>query len=245
MGSRDGRPDERPRHRVRISQGFWLGRTPVTLAQYQRFVPDHSHQMPGHCEDNPLYPVVRVTWYQAAAFCDFLTSVVLQCDKDWLTWKARLPTEAQWEYACRGCAVGDMIETDYWCGDGVDVLERHGCFKGNSNDRLQKVGSKCSANRWGLEDMHGLVWEWCQDVYEPMVYSRRSDLTINPLVSDNSGHRNAARVLRGGSWFDSAVYSRSAFRGANWPGDWVVSDGFRVALLLGPSSDQRIDPRSD
>ena len=232
MGSCDGYPDQRPRHRVEISQGFWLGRTPVTLGQYQVFRRDHRNNF---SDDVPEHPVIVVSWYDTMLYCDWLSTEVLRRDRSWSKWVAALPTEAQWEYACRGEADEGLVETDYWNGDGVQSLAEIGWFDGNSDSRLHPVGAKQQGNAWGLHEMHGLVWEWCQDVYDPQVYGRCADLEVDPVNLDNKGDDDAQRVLRGGSWDFSAADCRSAIRYWNGAGDRVRFRGFRVAVVPGPS----------
>jgi len=235
MGSSGGDADERPRHRVRISQGFWLGRTPVTLGQYQRFHKDHRNNFSDAVSDELQHPVIRVSWHEAMQYCDLLMQEIQRRDKGWAKWVATLPTEAQWEYACRGEADGGLVETDYWNGDGEQALTEIGWFGRNSDGRLHRVGTKQRGNAWGLHDMHGLVWEWCQDVYDPQAYGRSGNLTVDPVNLVDKGDIDARRVLRGGSWNCSAAGCRSAIR------DWSRADyrfrfdGFRVALVPGPS----------
>ena len=235
MGSSGGNPNARPRHRVEISHGFWLGRTPVTLGQYQRFRKDYRNNFSDAVPDEFQHPVIRVSWHEAMQYCDLLTQEIQRRDKGWAKWVATLPTEAQWEYACRGEADEGLVETDYWNGDGVQSLAEIGWFDGNSDSRLHPVGAKQQGNAWGLHEMHGLVWEWCQDVYDPQVYGRCGDLTVDPVNLDDKGDNDALRVLRGGSWVISAAICRSAFRFGDRADGRLGDSGFRVAVVPGPS----------
>jgi formylglycine-generating enzyme required for sulfatase activity len=235
MGTRDGDVNACPRHRVEISQGFWLGRTPVTLGQYWRFHRDHRNNFSAAVPDYVQHPVIEVSWHDAMQYCDLLTQATQRRDKGWAKWVATLPTEAQWEYACRGEADGGLVETDFWNGDGEQALAEISWFDGNSDRRLHRVGTKQRGNAWGLHDMHGLVWEWCQDVYDPQAYGRCGDLTVDPVNLDDKGDNDAQRVLRGGSWGNSAAICRCAFR-FRFGADFRFGDfGFRVALVPGPS----------
>lgn len=182
--------DELPRHRVEL-EAFLLARTPVTNAQYARFLEATKRDQPQHWSDRrfnqPEQPVVGVSWDDAQAYC-----VWAECT---------LPSEAQWEYACRA---GTM--TEYWSGDAEVDLARVGWYSGNSEGRLHAVAEK-EANPWGLHDMHGNVWEWCADHYSSD-YS--APARVQPLAFDEKGAQR--RVSRGGSWWYSAEFARSAFR---------------------------------
>jgi len=235
MGTRDGDVNARPRQRVEISQGFWLGRIPVTLKQYQRFHEDHRDSFVDVVPADRQRPVVGVSWHEAVQYCDLLMQETQLRDKGWAKWAATLPTEAQWEYACRGEADGGLVETDYWNGDGEKALAEIGWFDGNSDLRLHPVGTKQRGNAWGLHDLHGLVWEWCRDVYDPQAYARCGDLTVDPVNVDKKGDNDAQRLLRGGSWHSSAAGCRTTMRGRCWAGLGLRDGGFRIALVPSPS----------
>ena len=160
-----------------------------------------------------------------------------------------LPTEAQWEYACRG-----RSETEYHNGDGDAALAQVGWVGDNSGGQTHSVDEMVDPTAperhlWGLHGMHGNVWEWCQDVYDPNAYRKRLDRWIaKDWTMEDAGDDavyfsdedrkagNAARVLRGGSWYDSAWDCRSAFRGRYGPDCAFRSFGFRVCLVPGPNS---------
>ena len=250
MGSRDGRDRERPRHRVHIAQPFWLGQTPVTLEQFQCFRVRHQNEYSG---DLPQHPVVEVNWQDAIDFCKWLTRRHMAGEgkktksRPWHGCRATLPTEAQWEYACRGPTGSSLVEMEYCSGDGVDALQQVGWFDKNFGGNLHAVKQK-AANPWGLHDMHGLVWEWCLDLWNEEAYVTRPLLRAEtgtllgaelqhpsaPNDDEPDSADSALRGLRGGSWFDSAAGCRSAFRNRIGAGlaDW--DNGFRVALRHGP-----------
>ena len=128
-----------------------------------------------------------------------------------------LPTEAQWEYACRAGST-----TKYCYGDGEAELGDYAWFDKNSEKSTHPVGSK-KPNRWGLYDMHGNAWEWCADWYNDTHYG--ASLTDDPAVPSSG----ASRVLRGGSWNNSPDYSRSAIRNRRAPAIRISFTGFRVS----------------
>jgi formylglycine-generating enzyme required for sulfatase activity len=181
--------DERPVHRVRISKPFLLGKYPVTNREYQRFLEANSGSKPPEYWSNsqfndPQQPVVGVSWEDAQAFCQWAV--------------CRLPTEAEWEYACRAGNPGAFC-----FGDAESELEQYACYDKNSGGKTQAVGQK-KPNQWGLYDMHGNVWEWCQDWYGG--YSGR------PVTDPTGAEGGQARVLRGGSWCLGPERLRSACR---------------------------------
>lgn len=215
MGSpkdEEGRWDrEGPQHEVVLAE-FYLARTPVTNAQYGRFLAAHPdapkpEHWAGRDYNQPDQPVVGVSWDEAMAYCKWAGLV--------------LPTEAQWEYACR-----TGTTTRYWSGDGEADLARVGWYAGNSERRLHPVGEK-PANAFGLLDMHGNVFEWCLDGYDKYATSPRpgDGLRREPVPG-------AARVIRGGSWYDPARLARSAYRAAHHPGNRNDYLGFRPAQVI-------------
>ena len=199
-------------HSVRISRGFLLARYPVTNAQYAEFIKAAGTEIrkPDYWDDRrfnqPEQPVVGVSWDDAQAFCKWAG--------------CRLPTEAEWEYACRAGTT-----TEYSFGDDVDQLEQYAWYNKNSGGQTQPVGTK-QPNPWGLHDMHGNVWEWCQDWFSEEYYGQ------SPAVDPPGPDSGDGRVLRGGSWDYPADLCRSAFR-YGWPPvlrNYIF--GFRVARTL-------------
>lgn len=203
MGSLKGDSGEQPVHRVRISP-FRLGRYPVTNEEYGRFLAANpTVSKPGFWNDSqfndPRQPVVGVSWKDADQFCRWAGG--------------RLPTEAEWEFACRAGST-----SEYSFGD--TLLPEHANF-GGTVGRTTPVG-QFPANEWGLHDMHGSVWEWCSD--RPREY-QNSDQN-DPRGPETPG---SSRVVRGGSWNVPAGLCRAAFRACGHRGgDWLFQ-GFRLA----------------
>ena len=195
--------DEGPQHRVRITNPFYIAVHEVMQAQYEKVMGENPSYFRG-----ANLPVEAVSWNDATEFCRRLSRKV--------GGKVRLPTEAEWEYACRARS------TEAHCfGDDPAGLGEYGWFAGNSEGRTHPVGEK-KPNAWGLHDMHGNVWEWCADW--------SGDYDAGP-VSDPQGPENgASRVLRGGSWYIGVNGCRSASRYTYWPQNALDVAGFRVAV---------------
>jgi hypothetical protein len=191
---------------------FWMRKFPVTNEEYRLFDPYHKHVW-GSKFAGPDQPVIAVDWYMAVMFAR------------WLGPGYRLPTEAEWEAACRA-----GTQTEYWFGNEEDDLPKHAWFAKNSGDgthgfqESQDVGGH--GNPWGLFDMHGNVWEWCQDWYAN--YGAQQEVT-NPVGPDSGSYR----VGRGGSWINQASICRSAVRLGFVPSYRLYDLGLR--LLLSPS----------
>ncbi|MBF0115157.1 MAG: formylglycine-generating enzyme family protein [Magnetococcales bacterium] len=180
--------DEMPQHEVTISRPFYLGRYEVTQAEWEAVMRDNPSAFKGMDR-----PVDSVSWEEVQAFIDKLNeragAVVY-----------RLPSEAEWEYAARaGSTTGR-----YWGDDGAE-MERHAWYADNSGKRSHPVG-QLRPNAWGLYDMLGNVWEWCQDWYSPKSYA--AEERIDPQGPSEGG----GRVLRGGGWNGYASHIRSAYR---------------------------------
>ncbi|MFN6105370.1 MAG: formylglycine-generating enzyme family protein [Planctomycetaceae bacterium] len=225
MGARGESPHEEPVHRVRLTQPFYLGQFPVTQAQYAAFRPDHQNEFPG----DSRRPVENVSWEDAMAYCAWLndrSNVVWPSGLDGFT--ARLPSEAQWEYACRG-----GTETEYHTGDGAIALGAAGWYDENSDQKTQPVGLK-APNANGLYDMHGNVDEWCADAWLADAYKLRVDGVCDPEVTEQDVEGDVLRVVRGGSWNYRARDCRAAYRGRIRPVDRDWGLGFRVCLFPGP-----------
>jgi formylglycine-generating enzyme required for sulfatase activity len=210
MGSNSGDSDEKPVHKVCVD-GFWMGKTEVTNRQYRQFKPGHdSKDYRGVNLNGDHQPVVYVSWDDAGAYAKWLSRKTGQ--------KLGLPTEAQWEYAAR--AGTNTIR--YW-GDAPDDACRYANVhddtskkkfsdftweKHNCNDGYAGTAPVASfvPNKFGLYDMLGNVWEWCEDVYDENAYSRLS--RNNPVITSGGD----SRVSRGGSWYNSPGYVRAALR---------------------------------
>lgn len=220
MGSPDSEPDrdsdEGPQRRVTISQPFAVGRFEVTFDEWAACVAGggcRSNANPGDAGwGRGRRPVINVSWNDAQEYVRWLSQKTGQ--------RYRLLTEAEWEYAARAGAT-----TRWSFGDDESQLGTYAWFTSNSNDRTQPVGGK-TANRFGLYDVHGNVWEWVEDCYADTY----SSLATNGAANTTQGC--SVRVNRGGSWFSSAQYLRSADRGGDSPSLRGSGLGFRVARTL-------------
>jgi formylglycine-generating enzyme required for sulfatase activity len=239
MGSPGSEPDrysDEVWHRRRIGRSFALGTKAVTVAQFEQFRkahPDVRHFYTKRFSPEPDGPIISVTWYEAAMYCQWLSEREGVPQEQWCypsvaAMKAlvkagkpiplpadylrrtgyRLPTEAEWEYGCRAGA-----RTSRYYGSDEELLGRYAWSMGNSPTRTRPVGL-LKPNDWGLFDVHGNVWQWCQDRYvaypEGKVSEDKED--INSIISGNQ-----SRVLRGGAFFDLALNVRSAQRFTNAP----------------------------
>ena len=204
---------ERPAHLVRLVLPFALGRVPVTVGEYRGFAPGHAPA------DDPAWPVVNVSWDDARAYCAWLP---METGQAW-----RLPTEAEWEYACRAgshspFAAGDEITTQaanfLYAEDGQRI----------GPGRRTAVGSY-PANAFGLHDLHGNVCEWVEDAWHPDYRGAPADGS-----AWDEGGAPARRMIRGGAWDYLPRLLRSAWRDSLPRGDRRDNVGFRVALTLEP-----------
>ena len=238
MGSPEDEPgrydDEGPQHEVRLTRGFWLGETPVTQAQWQAVMDTNPSHFKGEQR-----PVEQVTWPESRDFATKLNALLLGLH-------AALPTEAQWEYACRA-----DTQSAYHDGSpctepsGKDpALDKLGWFDKNSDGQTHAVKEKEAPNAWGLHDMHGNVWEWCRDAWDEKAYAKRGKITLDPETKDDD--ESANRVVRGGSWLDLAQNCRAAFRFGWPPGPRVNLQGLRLAAGQEPAAAEPQKPeRSD
>lgn len=209
MGSpedEDGREDVETPHRVELTSGFWMGRTQVTQTQWWMVMGDDPSEFTGEGR-----PVEHVDWDRCVAFCRTLTAREREAGRLPAGLSYRLPTEAQWEYACRAGTAGSLA-------GGLDSVAWYG---GNGGEETKPVGEK-QPNAWGLHDMLGNVWEWCADRYGDYP----SDAVRDPR-GPSSGTR---RVFRGGCWYAAARVCRPALRGKGVPGCRWEGLGLRLAL---------------
>jgi formylglycine-generating enzyme required for sulfatase activity len=204
MGSGDG---DGPVHRVTLTKGFYLGICPITQAQWKAVMGTDPSNFKG-----PDRPVEQVNWSDAVQFCSKLTVRLAGRGQ------VRLPSESEWEYACRAGTT-----TDYHTGNDEVTLLAAGWYDANSDRETHPVG-QLTANAWNLYDMHGNVWEWCNDWLGTYSSEQQTD-PAGPAVG-------SGRVYRGGSWDDSAGRCRSAYRGRVDPSFRSSILGFRVALVL-------------
>jgi formylglycine-generating enzyme required for sulfatase activity len=243
MGARGLYADEEPIHQVVIPDDFYLGTFVVTQDQYRvvaaRCPALRSRSDPSHFK-RPRRPVDTVSWQDAVTFCDWLTRELGAVVPEGFGLFC-LPTEAEWEYACRGGS-----ETEYYPGDGEAALGPVGWYAANSNGETHAVDERAESHPFGLFGMHGNVWEWCHDVWDEGAYRGRVDVAPDAgwqrrrydweagLASQLASGQ--ARVLRGGSWLSTATLCRSACRFRYSPDDrnWFI--GFRVCLVRGPAA---------
>ena len=224
MGSpsseKDREGDEGPQHKVTITRAFYMQTTEVTQDQWYRVMKTTigAQRDKGKPEwklygEGGSLPMYYVSWDEAMEFCKKLSSM------DGRTY--RLPTEAEWEYACRA-----GTSTRYYWGDDLNYndIGHYAWYDGNSNQLVHSVGSK-KPNRWGLYDMSGNVWEWCLDWYDENAYP--------PVVcTDPQGPPSGSgRVVRGSSWRGNALLSRSARRHYFTPSSRNDFVGFRVRAV--------------
>ncbi|MEM8638893.1 MAG: SUMF1/EgtB/PvdO family nonheme iron enzyme [Cyanobacteria bacterium P01_G01_bin.54] len=210
-----GSDDERPQHGVNVL-AFTMGKYAVTQAQYEAMMGENPANFKGSSR-----PVEKVSWNKAQEFCQKLSERTGR--------KFRLPSEAEWEYACRAETTtlfyfGETINTDQVNYDGRYPYGN--APQGEYREQTTDVGS-FSPNTFGLYDMHGNVWEWCEDVWHDSYEGAPNDGSAWLEGSENDNH---SRVLRGGSWVNSARVCRSASRSYYSPA-FIVSDvGFRVCV---------------
>jgi formylglycine-generating enzyme required for sulfatase activity len=204
-----------PVHAVTLSYNFWMGATEVTQAQYQALVGTNPSQFV-----DPNKPVERVSWNDAQAYCVALTTQQAALGNVPAGYQFRLPTEAEWEYACRaGTTTEFNTGAALLCGDAKFSYSYHSNSSCNSSSTVPV--SSYAPNAWGLYDMHGNVYEWCLDSYAGYITGPVTD----PFVTGGFG-----RVVRGGSWSDNSNVCRSAYRSNGNPGDASDNAGFRVVL---------------
>jgi len=208
-----------PQTAVTISRGFWMGQYEVTQGEYLAVMGNNPSGFTGDLNR----PVETVFWYDATNYCAALTQRERAASRIATNSVYRLPTEAEWEYACRG-----WTSTRFSYGDdpGYTNLTDYAWYSGNSGGTTHPVGQKLP-NPWGLYDMHGNVFEWCQDWW--------ADYYAGGIAVDPQGPSTGLyRVFRGGSWDNSARYCRSAGRSGTGPGYASNYVGFRVVLAPAP-----------
>jgi uncharacterized protein (TIGR02996 family) len=210
--------DEGPAHRVTLSEGFYLGIHPATRLQWERVMGKLPRRYYDRFQGDDL-PVAHMPWPECVRFCERLTNGTGR--------QFRLPTEAEWEYACRAGTT-----TPFHFGDTISVKQANynGCHvygrgrKGTYRQHTMAVGA-FAPNAFGLYDMHGNVGEWCADAYSEDYYQHSPE--SDPRCFGGEG---ATRVRRGGSWLDAPVHCRSASRTGS---DVLRAVGFRIVMELG------------
>ena len=214
-------------HQVTLTKGFWIGKYPITQAQYKTVIGNNPSMYKG---DNN--PVEQVNWYDAVDFCAKLTEFERRAGRLPEGYKYVLPTDAQWEYACRaGTTTALNSGKNLTDADECPNMDAVGWYQGNSGGHPHPVGQKLP-NAWGLYDMHGNVWEWCLDYWE------NTDYPYGQAVIDPTGITYATdrRVHRGGSSPDIAGTCRSASRWGGTPSLGHYGNGIRVVLVESDNS---------
>jgi formylglycine-generating enzyme required for sulfatase activity len=224
------RSDDETEHAVEITKPFYIGVFHVTQDEYAKvmgknpswFSPSGSSRKKLGEQTTGSFPVDNVSWNEARQFCDQLTALESSGGQ---ARRYRLPTEAEWEYACREAGIS---KTAFHFGDKLDskMANFDGNFplaadKGPNLARTCKAGSY-PANKLGLHDMHGNIWQWCADWYRADYY------TTGPAKDPAGPDRGSSRVIRGGAWCVTAKECRSAYRGNESPGFRDGTIGFRV-----------------
>ena len=230
MGSSNGENgryiNEGPRHVVRVSRGFWIGETPVTQNQWQEVMGVNPSRFKGGAN-----PVEWVSWNDSLVFAGRLSSELsgLECG---------LPTEVQWEYACRAGTNTAFHNDDFFHSSGRNrrALDKVGTYRENSAGQTSPVRGK-QPNLWGLYDMHGGVWEWCLDGLREYW----KEVGADPLGAVTSG---VDRAVRGGSWFDSDRDCRSARRHAFEVDERRITLGLRLVAGKGRVSEDSVSRQS-
>lgn len=205
-----GRNHDEVQHEITLTTGFYLQVTPVTCRQWITVMEFNPSLFPVKDDESPIQ---GISWQDCQSFIRKLNDIQ--------EYRYRLPTEAEWEYACRAGSTSAFCNgeiTELLCGFDPN-LDSVGWYCGNSSRTIHPVGLK-NPNGWGLYDMHGHLWEWCQDWY--------GEYSTSPRVDPRGADSGPGRVIRGGSWFSSAKNCRSACR-FHWPpqsgGDFI---GFRL-----------------
>ena len=213
MGSNNGDDDEKPVHEVVINYDFEIAKYPVTFEEYDLFCEDTGRKKPDDKGwGRGKRPVINISWNDAKAYCKWISEKTGE--------NYRLPTEAEWEFACRAGTT-----TKWSFGDDKKELEKYAWYNKNSGRKTHPVGEKLP-NPWGLYDMHGNVWEWCEDDYVDNYENTPRD------GSANEKGEQKYKVLRGGSWDLNANGSRSAYRYRLYPGFRLINVGFRLLRTL-------------
>jgi formylglycine-generating enzyme required for sulfatase activity len=211
--------DEQPQHPVKITRSFYLAAHQVTVAQFRRFIESSGHRTddkwrkPGFKQGED-HPVVCVSHDDALVFLGWLNQQEKKQARGY-----RLPTEAEWEYACRAHTGGL-----YGATDDPAEMDRVAWFSGNSGRAAHPVGQK-DANAFGLYDMLGNVWDWCDDWFDPKFYQS------SPKEEPRNDKKAPFRVIRGGSWIIHPWHCRPATRDSGTPGSRLFDFGFRVAAV--------------
>lgn len=220
MGGADEKPIE-----VTLTHGFWIGECEVTQLQWVSVMQSEPWRGDLSAKEGDDFPATNISRDESVAFCEKLTAQEHQAGRLPRDWKYALPSEAQWEYACRAGST-----TRFAFGDDESELPRFAWFKKNAADAgeefAHRVGQK-RPNPRGIYDMHGNAGEWCRDAYGKDPQGGRDPLgTADPAESGAT-----RRVFRGGSWGSAAEYCRSSYRNGVPPSYRRSALGFRIAVV--------------
>lgn len=218
-----GRSKDEDQVDVTLTKGYWLGKYEVTHSEWKLVMKTEPWKGQDFTKEGADYPATYVSWNDATVFCRKLTEQEHQAGRLPYDWEYMLPTEAQWERACRA-----QTGTRFSFGDDESKLGEFGWFRDNTwsaDERYaHRVGQK-KANQWGIHDMHGNVWEWCRDVYTDKLPGGR-----DPVVKSDEKTEGSNRVYRGGGWDFVAAGCRSGDRRRYQGASRISNDGFRPAL---------------
>ncbi len=206
-----------------VTRGYWLGRYEVTQSEWKQVMETEPWKDKPPTPEGDDFPATFVSWKGAMLFCKWLTDQEREAGGLPATWEYTLPTEAQWERACRA-----GTETKFSFGDDMTKLGEYAWFQDNAGKAGEQYGHRVGQkkpNPWGLHDMHGNVMEWCRDWWSGKLPGGR-----DPDVTENDVAGSEARVFRGGGWHNPAGGCRSAIRSGTTPQTRSHILGFRVAL---------------
>jgi formylglycine-generating enzyme required for sulfatase activity len=237
MGSPPGEPDRRPREdqvQVALTGGFWVGKFEVTQGDWKRVVGRLPGPLTAELPEGDEYPVGNVNFAEAERFCRKLTESARTSGELPAGWEFRLPTEAQWEYACRA---GTTTATAF----GISLSRKQANFKGKPYNGAADEGPSLGGaarvgsyppNAWGLHDMHGNTFEWCRDWYHARLPGGVDpDLHDARLTTQRNRDGTGSRVRRGGAWTDDGWPCRSACRFPFEPERRSDHIGFRIVAV--------------
>ncbi len=202
----------RLKYPVAITRDFWIGKYEVTQSEFGALV----GRNPSHFTGDSNRPVEKITFFEATAYCSAITQRERAAGRLPPDYEYRLPSEAEWEYACRAGTTNLFS-----FGDDVKTADQVAWTAENSDATTHPVGQK-QPNPWGLHDMHGNVWEWCQDWFEAYPAA--------PLTDPTGPATSKFKLFRGGGWNQDIEYARSANRFMMSPSNGIHFVGFRIAL---------------
>jgi len=219
MGDYENLKDSEILHEVSIKYDYWLGKTEVTQAQWQKIMGNkelHPKKPSPFRNSNPDYPIVSVSYFDIELFLDKLNELSIE-------YQFRLPTEAEWEYACRAgtktpFSFGEILN-DSLANYNSKIISKY-TIKGSFLESPAPVGSY-PPNQWGIYDMHGNVWEWVSDWYA-------APYTTDKVANPTGPNEGKEKVIRGGSWYFGAENLKSSYRRTHEPNLWGFSIGFRI-----------------